>query len=82
MDGGIASRREEDVKIPTPSYRSALARTQPEVTDLEAFKRQGWRDQRILVVNESDDRMDFLERELVRRIGERLYGEGGKRHER
>ncbi|WP_197339170.1 hypothetical protein [Ralstonia solanacearum] len=70
------------MKIPIPSYRSALARTQPEVTDLEAFKRQGWRDQRILVVNESDDRLDFLERELVRRIGERLYGEGGRRHER
>ncbi|OKA46160.1 hypothetical protein BH759_04010 [Ralstonia solanacearum] len=70
------------MKIHTPSYRSALARTQTEVTDLEVFKRQGWRDQRILVVNESDERLDFLERELVRRIGERLYGEGGKRHER
>ncbi|CAH0443526.1 hypothetical protein [Ralstonia pseudosolanacearum] len=70
------------MKIPTPSYRSALARAQPEVTDLEAFKRQGWRDQRILVVAESDGRLDFLERELVRRIGERLYGEGGRRHDR
>ncbi|CAH0443898.1 hypothetical protein [Ralstonia pseudosolanacearum] len=66
------------MKIRTPTYRSALARTQPEVTDLEAFKRQGWREQRILVVTESDNRLDFLERELVRRIGERLYGEGGK----
>ncbi|WP_197388551.1 hypothetical protein [Ralstonia pseudosolanacearum] len=70
------------MKIPAPSYRSALARTQPEAIDPEAFKRQGWRDQRILVVNESDVRLDFLERELVRRIGERLYGEGGKRHDR
>ncbi|MHA6896812.1 hypothetical protein ACQUJT_22445 [Ralstonia pseudosolanacearum] len=66
------------MKIRTPTYRSALARTQPEVTDLEAFKRQGWQEQRILVVAESDGRLDFLERELVRRIGERLYGEGGK----
>ncbi|WP_247538508.1 hypothetical protein [Ralstonia pseudosolanacearum] len=64
--------------IRTPTYRSALARTQPEVTDLEAFKRRGWREQRILVVAEADTRLDFLERELVRRIGERLYGEGGK----
>ncbi|MCK4135690.1 hypothetical protein HFK86_25675, partial [Ralstonia pseudosolanacearum] len=48
------------MKIPTPAYRSALARTQPEVTDLEAFKRQGWRDQRILVVNETDERLDFI----------------------
>ncbi len=45
--------------------------------DPEAFKRRGWREQRILVVAESDKRLDFLERELVRRIGERLYGEGG-----
>jgi hypothetical protein len=30
------------------------------------------------VVNETDDRLDFIEREIVRRIGERLYG--GKRH--
>ncbi|MBB6589887.1 hypothetical protein LBW62_03250 [Ralstonia solanacearum] len=66
------------MKIRTPPYRSALARTQPEVTDLESFKRQGWREQRILVIAESDARLDFLERELVRRIGERLYGEGGR----
>ncbi|QOK90217.1 hypothetical protein HF908_01020 [Ralstonia pseudosolanacearum] len=66
------------MKIRTPTYRSALARTQPEAIDLEAFKRQGWREQRILVVAESDNRLDFLERELVRRIGERLYGEGGQ----
>jgi hypothetical protein len=30
------------------------------------------------VVSEQDDRLDFVEREIVRRIGERLYG--GKRH--
>ncbi|WP_275761243.1 hypothetical protein [Ralstonia pseudosolanacearum] len=70
------------MKIPTPSYRSALARTQPEAIDLEAFKRRGWCEQRILVVAESDGRLDFLERELVRRIGERLYGDGGKRYDR
>ena len=38
------------------------------------MKRNGWRDQHILVVNESDERLDFIEREIVRRIGERLYG--------
>jgi hypothetical protein len=27
------------------------------------------------VVAEQDERLDFLERELVRRIGDRLYGE-------
>jgi hypothetical protein len=28
------------------------------------------------VVNEADDRLDFVEREFIRRIGNRLYGHG------
>jgi hypothetical protein len=47
---------------------------QPTVTDLDSVKQRGWRDQKILVVNAEDKRLDYLERELVRRIGERLYG--------
>ncbi len=66
------------MKAPTPQYRCPLGRLQPNVTDLDAMKRNGWRDQHILVVNESDERLDFIEREIVRRIGERLYG--GTRH--
>ena len=68
------------MKVPTPQYRCPLGRLQPDVTDLDAMKRNGWRDQHILVVNASDDRLDFIEREIVRRIGERLYGLGGTRH--
>jgi hypothetical protein len=67
------------MKIPTPTYRCPLARLQPDPTDLEAVKQRGWREQHILVVNESDERLDFVEREFVRRIGERLYGPGGVR---
>ena len=65
------------MKIPTPPYRCPLGKLQPEVTDVEAVKQRGWRDQHILVVNETDERLDFVEREFVRRIGERLYGTGG-----
>ena len=68
------------MKTLTPTYRCALGRAQPETVDLDAMKERGWRDQRILVVNEADERLDFVEREIVRRIGERLYGKGGKRH--
>lgn len=68
------------MKIPTPTYRCPLGRLQPEPVDIEALKQRGWRDQHVLVVNESDERLDFVERELVRRIGERLYGKGGLRH--
>ncbi len=67
------------MKVPTPQYRCPLGRLQPNTTDLDAMKRNGWRDQHILVVNESDERLDFIEREIVRRIGERLYG--GTRHD-
>ncbi len=66
------------MKIPPTTYRCPLDRLQPQTTDLEAIKQSGWRDQHILVVSEQDQRLDFVEREFVRRIGERLYG--GKRH--
>jgi hypothetical protein len=68
------------VKVPAQPYRCALARLQPQVTDLDAVKRSGWLEQHILVVNAEDARLDYLERELVRRIGERLYGKEGRRH--
>ena len=64
------------MKIPIPQYRCPLGTLQPEVTDPEAIKRGGWREQHILVVNECDERLDFVEREIVRRIGQRLYGRG------
>lgn len=66
------------MKIPAQQYRCPLGRLQPQSTDLEAIKQAGWRDQHILVVSEEDARLDFVEREFVRRLGERLYG--GKRH--
>ena len=66
------------MKIPPPKPPSPLGRLQAEVTDLDALKQRGWQDLHILVVCESDARLDFVERELIRRIGARLYG--GQRH--
>ena len=66
------------MKIPQSQYRCPLGRLQPQATDLDAIKEQGWRDQHILVVNAEDARLDFLEQQLIRRIGERLYGQGGR----
>lgn len=69
------------MKVPTPRYQSPLGRLQPESRlDPEQVKREGWRDQHILVVSPDDDRLDWVERELLRRIGDRLYGEKGVRH--
>ena len=61
-------------------YRCPLSRLQPQVTDLDEVKRNGWREQQILVVDVQDERLDWVERELVKRIGERLYGRPGGRH--
>ena len=62
------------MNIPQPHYPSPLGRMQANPMDVEATKRQGWREQHILVISESDTRLNFLERQLIRNIGERLYG--------
>lgn len=62
------------MKVSLPQYRCPLGRLQPNITDLEAMKRNGWRDQHILVVKDDDTRLDMVEREFIRAIGERLYG--------
>lgn len=62
------------MKIPQQNYRCPLGKFQTGSTDLDEIKAAGWREQHILVVSETDDRLDFVEREFVRRIGERLYG--------
>ncbi|WP_243041045.1 hypothetical protein [Dyella sedimenti] len=66
--------------VPTSRYRCPLGRLQPEPMDVEAVKRRGWREQRLLVVSLDDARLDWMERELIRQIGERLYGAREARH--
>jgi hypothetical protein len=40
----------------------------------EHLKRDGWHDQNILVVSADDQRLTWPEREVIRQIGEKLYG--------
>lgn len=61
------------MKINPPTYRCPLDRSSNRI-DPEVIKRDGWREQRVLVVSDKDERLDFVEREFVRRLGERLYG--------
>ena len=70
------------MKIPQARYPSPLGGMQAQSMDIDAVKRSGWHEQHILVVSESDKRLDPIERELVRRIGNRLYGSipGGGHH--
>lgn len=42
--------------------------------DPETVKRDGWREQGLLAVSVDDDRLSWPEQELVRQLGERLYG--------
>jgi hypothetical protein len=40
----------------------------------ETVKREGWQEQGILVVSPADNRLTWPERELVKQLGEKLYG--------
>ncbi len=42
--------------------------------DPDQVKREGWKEQGVLAVSLDDDRLTWPERELVRQIGEKLYG--------
>jgi hypothetical protein len=42
--------------------------------DPEEVKREGWREHGVLAVSAHDDRLTWPERELVRQLGEKLYG--------
>lgn len=45
--------------------------------DPEQVKREGWREQGLLAVSLEDQRLTWPERELLRQLGERLYGPRG-----
>jgi hypothetical protein len=40
----------------------------------EQVKQDGWREQGVLAVAVDDERLSWPERELVRQLGEKLYG--------
>ena len=41
----------------------------------ETVKQDGWREQGLLAVSIDDQRLSWPEREFIRQIGEKLYGE-------
>jgi hypothetical protein len=45
----------------------------------EQIKREGWRVQGVLVVDADDERLTWPERQLIRQLGDRLYGRAGSR---
>ena len=62
---------------------SSLARVQGPTINADATKVHGWNSHGILVVAANDTRLSWVERDLVRRLGEKLYsshGKGGRSH--
>ncbi len=54
-------------------YQSPLGRMQPEKIDPEKLKKQGWKENGILVVNVNDDRLNWPEKEIIKQIGTKIY---------
>ncbi len=55
---------------------SALSSAAGTSIDQERVKRLGWRKQHILVVALDEPRINDTQREMVRHLGDALYGEG------
>ena len=49
--------------------------------DPERVKQDGWREQGLLAVSLEDPRLTWPERELVRQLGNRLYGQRAESRE-
>ena len=60
------------------SLGSSLSRTQPQqplsAEELATMRRAAWRKQGVLAVSADDQRLTWPERELIRQLGEKLYG--------
>ena len=61
------------MSIPQPPY-CTLGRLQSKGMNIDWVKIRGWRKQGIFVVNLMDERLSWPERELVKQLGEKLYG--------
>ena len=59
--------------------RSQLARMQGVTINAEGTKVFGWNRHGILVVSVDDDRLSWVEKELVQNLGDKLYGRGHRR---
>lgn len=57
------------------SIRSSLSRLQGKSMDCDKTKRDGWRDENILVVTPEDAaRLNAIEQQVIRKIGDKLWG--------
>lgn len=60
---------------PLKSYLGRhLPRAATSAAELDALRRRAWKQDGVLSLRDGDDRLSWPERELVRQLGERLYG--------
>jgi len=52
-----------------------LARFVPSQIDVESVKREGFNQHGILVVAVEDQRLSWIERQVIQKIGDRLYAQ-------
>lgn len=50
--------------------------------DPERVRREGWKERKLLAVSLDDDRLTWPERELIKQLGEKLYGKSDAGDER
>lgn len=58
---------------PQPA-RCALGKLIPDTIDTEELKHDAWSQHRILVVAADDLRINWIERQILQTIGEKLFG--------
>ncbi len=51
-----------------------LPRAAASLAEMEGLRRRAWRQDGVLSLRDGDDRLTWPERELVRQLGDRLYG--------
>lgn len=61
------------------SPRSCLANLQPAHRDVDEEKRNGWKKHRILVVAENDPKLGWPEREMIKHLAEKLFGQQSRK---
>lgn len=61
------------------NYQSPLGKMQPTKIDLEKVKKDGWKNDGILVIKIDDERLNWTEKELIKQIGNKIYNDEVKK---
>ena len=62
------------MNMPRQPY-SSLGKLQPKKMDIDHVKRKGWQKDGILVIDINNPKLSWPDRELLKQIGNRFYGQ-------